>query len=154
MHSDKVKNNTVSKTKNGKMKFKQNDFTGEKMKIAICDNEQVIVNKIASLLEDYLHLHNYDVTYETFSSYEGLKDKIKEIDLFLLDHNMNDDTINPDDSDLMTGMQFAQVIREIGGEHKGIIFMTSYNDLKCDLSDLKFIFKQKRLPHFVRETAP
>ncbi len=120
------------------MKNNENDFTGETMKIAVCDNEQVIVKKVASLLEDYIHLRNYDVTYETFSSYEGLKDKIKEFDLFLLDHNMNDDTINPDDSDLMTGMQFAQVIRETGGEHTGIIFMTSYHDLIYKAQNVDF----------------
>lgn len=111
---------------------------GDEMKIAICDNEQIIVNKVVSLLEDYLHLRNYDATYETFDSYERLKERINEFDLFLLDHNMNDDLINPDNSELMTGLQFAQAIREIGDELKGIIFLTSYRDLIHQAQDVDF----------------
>lgn len=109
------------------------------MKIAICDNDKIIVDKVASMIEDYLYDRNYDATYDTFSSYESLSEKIKDYDLFLLDHNMNDDLINPEDSDLMTGMQFAQIIREVGGELKGIIFMTSYNDLIHTAQNVDFV---------------
>ncbi len=120
------------------MEIKENDFMGERMKIAICDNEKIIVDKLVSMLEDYLYMRNYDATYETFDSYESAKEKVNEFDLFLLDHNMNDNMINPEDSELMTGMEFAEIVRKTGGEHKGIIFMTSYHDLIYKAQNVDF----------------
>lgn len=113
--------------------------TGDKMKIAICDNEKILVDKLVSMLEDYLYDHSYEATYETFNSYEDVKERIEEFDLFLLDHNMNDDLINPEDSDLMTGMEFAKLIRAVGGELKGIVFLTSYRDLIYSAQAVDFV---------------
>lgn len=89
------------------------------MKIAICDDELTAREKIVTLVEDYSIEKNINIDYETFETYEGLKDKIPEFDLFILDYQMPG----------IDGMEFAQTIRENYGDDKIIIFVTSFNEI-------------------------
>lgn len=100
-----------------------------KMKIAICDNDEIITRRTVSLLEDYMEAKRINLKYEIFASYESVQDKIDDFDLFILDYNMNEDDIAPDGTDLMNGMDFARLIRSKSDPHKGIIFLTSYNEI-------------------------
>lgn len=110
------------------------------MKIAICDNEQVILDEISRGIEEYATTQSFDLTYETFKSYEGLTDRIDEFDLFVLDHNMDDFIINPDESPLMTGKEFARIIRNSSGSKKGIIILTAYHDIVYDTFDIGLVW--------------
>lgn len=84
------------------------------MKIAVCDNEQIILDEISN--------------------------KIDEFDLFVLDHNMDDFIINPDESPLMTGKEFARIIRNSSDRRKGIIILTSYHDIVYDTFDIGLVW--------------
>ena len=108
------------------------------MRIAICDNSEIILKRVVSLIEDYAEFkHIDDIRYETFTSYESAKEKIDDYDLFILDYNMNDDSINPDDSNLMTGMDFAKLVREKADPHKGVVFLTSYTDIVYEAFEVR-----------------
>ena len=110
------------------------------MKIAICDNEQVILDEISRGIEEYATTQSFDLTYETFKSYEGLMHRIDEFDLFVLDHNMDDFIINPDESPLMTGKEFARIIRNSSDSKKGIIILTAYHDIVYDTFDIGLVW--------------
>ncbi len=99
------------------------------MKIAVCDNEQIILNKVSSAIEEYIGKTDFDITYETFTTYESVNERIDEFDLFILDHNMNDNLIDPDESDLMTGIEFVKYMRQTSDPSKGVIIMTSHHDI-------------------------
>lgn len=113
---------------------------GEKMKIAVCDNEQVILDKISREIEEYANMQDFDLTYETFKSYESLTERIDEFDLFVLDHNMDDFIVNPDESPLMTGKEFARIVRKSSERKKGIIILTAYHDIVYDTFDIGLVW--------------
>lgn len=107
------------------------------MKIAICDNDTIILKHLEKLIEDYIDSRNHnDITYKTFTSYESVLDEIDNFDLFMLDYNMNDDSINPDTTDKLTGMDFARIVRKKADPHKGILFITSYTDIMPKVFDV------------------
>lgn len=110
------------------------------MKIAVCDNEQVILDEISREIEEYANTQAFDLTYETFKSYESLTDRIDEFDLFVLDHNMDDNLIDPKESKLMTGIDFAKIIRKSSDRKKGIIILTSYHDIVYDTFDIGLVW--------------
>lgn len=107
------------------------------MQIAICDNSEIILKRVVSLVEDYAEYNHVDIKYQTFTSYESAKEFIDDYDLFILDYNMNDDSINPDTSSLMTGMDFAKLVRETSDPHKGVIFLTSYTDIVYEAFEVR-----------------
>ena len=113
---------------------------GEKMKIAVCDNEQVILDEISREIEEYVSTQAFDLTYETFTSYENLIERIDEFDLFVLDHNMDDSLIDPNESQLMTGVEFAKIVRNTADTRKGIIILTSYHDIVYDTFDIGLVW--------------
>lgn len=99
------------------------------MKIAVCDNDKIIIRQTVSMLEDYMEEKKIDLKYDVFTTYESIRNRIEDFDLFILDYNMNDDNISPDGTDLMNGMDFAKLVRSSADPHKGIIFLTSYNEI-------------------------
>lgn len=107
------------------------------MNIAICDNNKIILRKLVSLIEDYAEFKHIDLTYSTFTNYEDILKQIDDFDLFILDYNMNDDSIRPDSSKLLTGMDFAKILRSKANPHKGIIFLTSYTEIVYEAFEVR-----------------
>lgn len=99
------------------------------MRIAVCDNDEIIIRQTVSMLDDYMEKKKINLKYEIFTSYESVLSRIDDFDLFILDYNMNDDSIAPDSTDLMNGMDFAKRVRSTADPHKGIVFLTSYNEI-------------------------
>ncbi len=98
------------------------------MKIAVCDDDEIITQQTAQLLNEYLDHRRFVFEYDIFTSYEELADKIDDYTLFFLDYNMNDSNISPNEPDRMNGMDFARLLRSKSKPTKGIIFLTSYSD--------------------------
>lgn len=88
------------------------------MRIAVCDDESVVLNKISEILEDYIEEYNVELDYSTFDNYEDLCSRMDEYDLFILDYMMP----------RMNGMDFARKLREESVKNSGIIFLTAYSD--------------------------
>lgn len=107
------------------------------MKIAVCDNDEIITRQTVSLLEDYMEVKKVNLKYEVFTSYESVQDRIDDFDLFILDYNMNEDSIALDGTDLMNGMEFARLVRSKADPHKGIIFLTSYNEIVYETFEVR-----------------
>lgn len=107
------------------------------MKIAVCDNDEITTRQTVSMLEDYMEEKNIGLTYEVFSSYESVADRIEDFDLFFLDYNMNDDSVSADENGLMNGMNFAKLIRSSADPHKGIIFLTSYKEIVYECFEVR-----------------
>ena len=56
--------------------------------IAICDDEQVILNSIEKLVTDFFHSQNIEIKFFLFSSGEELLDSCNDIDILFLDIQM------------------------------------------------------------------
>lgn len=98
----------------------------EKINIAVCDNNSIVIENIAKVIDDVAESRHFNIRYCSFTSYEQLIGRINEFDLFILDYNMADS--DDDDSsfeDKINGMEFAKLIRQ-HDEKKGIIFITAY----------------------------
>lgn len=93
------------------------------MRIAICDDELAAREQIVSFTEDYARERRIELDYAVFDSYEGLRDRIGEFDVFILDYQMPQ----------IDGLTFASMIREQYGQNcKAIIFVTSYDEIVYD----------------------
>lgn len=100
---------------------------GIAINIAICDNNTVINNIIADMLDEYAKDRKIQIDYETFTDYNQLINKIDIFDLFILDYNMSDNGENVSENKT-DGMTFARYLRSFHNNHKGIIFITAYPD--------------------------
>lgn len=97
------------------------------MKIAVCDDEQVVLNKISGIFEDYIEANNAELDYSIFESYEDLCSQMDEFDLFILDYMMPG----------MNGMDFARKLREESDRNSGIIFLTAYSDFVYEAFEVR-----------------
>lgn len=97
----------------------------EKINIAICDNNSIVLSDIAKMLEDFSEKGSIDVSYSCFNEYEQLLDKISDFDFFILDYNMADNDDGSDSEEKINGMEFARRIRQ-RSDRKGIVFITAY----------------------------
>ncbi len=97
----------------------------KKINIAICDNNNVVLDNISKLLEDFSESRHIDISYSIFTDYEQLNNRINDFDLFILDYNMADNEDCKNTEDKINGMEFARLIRQCS-DKKGIIFITAY----------------------------
>ena len=97
----------------------------ENINIAICDNNNSVVESISKMIEDFSESRHIDIQYSTFYDYNQLRYRIKDLDLFILDYNMSDNVDNSISEDKLNGLDFAKLIRQYS-EKKGIIFITAY----------------------------
>lgn len=109
---------------------------GIHINIAICDNNPVINNLIAGMIDDYQEERSVNFDYEMFTSYNQLADKINSFDLFILDYNMSDGC-SAEDDDGTDGLTFARHIRDVSGSTKGIIFITAYPDFVYEAFEVR-----------------
>lgn len=107
------------------------------MKIAVCDNDEIITRQTAKLLDEYLDHRKIVFEYDIYTTYEELADKIDDYSLFLLDYNMNDDSVSPSGTELMNGMDFARLLRSKSKPTKGIVFLTSYSDFVYEAFEVR-----------------
>ena len=87
------------------------------LKIAVCDDEQIYLDKACSLLEQYAAANNTEITVQAFSSSSGLLDRIEggeRYSVYLLDIYMPG----------VSGMSVATELRSMG-IHDPVIFLTS-----------------------------
>lgn len=87
------------------------------LRIAVCDDEQLYLDKTRAMLEQYAAAHDRPITAETFSNPSDLLDKLEsgvEYDIYLLDIYMPG----------VTGMGVAAELRKRSCESP-IIFLTS-----------------------------
>ena len=105
------------------MHTKTNVFTKEgatMLKIAVCDDEQLYLDKTRTMLEQYAAVHDRSITAEYFVNPSDLIDKLEsgeEYDIYLLDIYMPG----------VTGMSVAAEIRKRNCESP-IVFLTSSAD--------------------------
>ena len=86
--------------------------------IAICDDEQVILNSIEKLVTDFFHSQNIEIKIFLFSSGEELLGSGKDIDILFLDIQMKQ----------LNGIETARKIRSKG--YKGfLIFITVLKEM-------------------------
>ena len=86
--------------------------------IAICDDEQVILNSIEKLITDFFHSQNLESKIFLFSSGEELLGSGKDIDILFLDIQMKQ----------LNGIETARKIRSKG--YKGfLIFITVLKEM-------------------------
>lgn len=86
--------------------------------IAICDDEQVILNSIEKLVTDFFHSQNIEIKIFLFSSGEELLGSCKDIDILFLDIQMKQ----------LNGIETARKIRSKG--YKGfLIFITVLKEM-------------------------
>lgn len=97
----------------------------EKIKIAVCDNNSVVIENVAKVIDNVSESRRVDIDYRSFTSYEQLIGRINEFDLFILDYNMADGDDDLSFEDKINGMEFARLIRQ-HDEKKGIIFITAF----------------------------
>jgi len=111
------------------------------MKIAICDDERPAREAVVTLLEDYIREKRCEIPYEVFESYNDLKDRIEEFNIFLMDYETPE----------INGMEFARMVREKYGEEKAIIFITSYESVVYEAYEvraLRYILKPVKKDKF------
>lgn len=97
----------------------------KKINIAICDNNNAVIESISKMIEDFSESRHIDIQYSTFYDYNQLRYRINEFDLFILDYNMSDNGNDSVSENRINGLEFAKLIRQ-HSEKKGIIFITAY----------------------------
>jgi len=107
------------------------------MKIAICDDEQVIVNRLKQYVSDFFKKKEIEIELHTYNDGNILLADSEKIlfDVLLLDIEMPS----------ISGMEIADSIRE-ENEYVNIIFITNRDDLVYDslkFTPLRFIRKSR-----------
>ena len=97
------------------------------MKIAVCDDQKIILREISNLIEEYSYNNLYEIKDETFLNYNDLKNRIDEFDIFILDYKMPD----------IDGLTFSKMIRERFMNSKAIIFITAYPEIVYDTFEVR-----------------
>ncbi len=92
------------------------------MRIAVCDDEQIWIESIITVLEDYSIERKIDLEYKAFGSYAELEPETDDFDIFIMDYQTPE----------IDGLTFAGRIREKYGNKKTIIFLTSYQEVVYD----------------------
>ncbi len=89
------------------------------LKIIVCDDEVVFLNKITKIIRQEFSKHNIDIEIDSFLSGEKLieKNDIHDFKLIFLDIEIKD----------INGIEVAKILRNRGYEGT-IIFITSYMD--------------------------
>lgn len=86
--------------------------------IAVCDDEQIVLNSIKKLVSDFLHIKNIEAKIFLFSSGEELLNSGKDIDILFLDIQMGH----------LDGIETAKKMRNRG--YKGyLIFITVLKEM-------------------------
>ncbi len=104
------------------------------MRIAVCDDNQIILDEISDMIDEYSEKSRAKIQHSCFSSYKEILDRIDDFDLFLLDYRMDDSNGNADE---MNGMEFAKVIRQKTGNIKSIIFITAYPEVVYEAFEVR-----------------
>ena len=92
-----------------------------KMKIAICDDEQVIIKLVKPKLYEYANSHRIDLVVDEYYSGEALVTADKNYDIIFLDYQMG----------RLNGLDAAKILRERNAAC-AIIFLTSYTHFVFD----------------------
>lgn len=104
------------------------------MRIAVCDDNRIILNEISEMLEEYLEKSKIKASYYCFESYNDISGRTDDFDLFLLDYRMDDFSAKSNEPD---GMEFAKVLREKYGNSKTVIFITAYPEIVYDSFEVR-----------------
>lgn len=97
------------------------------MKIAVCDDEKNCLEMVVTCIEEYCTARKVNLEYECFTNYCDLEPRIGEFDFFVMDYRMPG----------IDGLTFAGRIREIYGEQKSIVFVTSYSEIVYDAFEVR-----------------
>ena len=104
------------------------------MRIAICDDNPIVLDELAALIDDYSETKKIHISYEKFNNYELILQCLNDFDLFLLDYRMDDSS---GDADQMNGMEFARVLRQKFGSTKSVIFITAYPEIVYEAFEVR-----------------
>lgn len=97
------------------------------MKIAVCDDEKISLEAVVTYIEDYCAERKSSLEYECFTNYPDLEPRIDEFDFFVMDYQTPE----------IDGLTFARKIREVHGEQKAIIFVTSFSEIVYDSFEVR-----------------
>lgn len=111
-----------------------NEKERKAMRIAVCDDNRIILDEISSMLDEYSESQKIKIRYSCFENYEEIADRIDDFDLFLLDYRMDDSN---KDNDGINGMEFAKLLREKSGKTKSVIFITAYPEIVYDAFEVR-----------------
>ncbi len=92
------------------------------MRIALCDDERRENERIASLIEDYAAMRDYDIRCESFTDGESLLAEEK-FDLYLLDYRLENET----------GVEIARALKEKYNRAVSVCFLTSYESAAVEV---------------------
>jgi len=104
------------------------------MRIAVCDDNKIILNEISEMLEEYLEKSKIKASYYCFESYNDISGRTDDFDLFLLDYRMDDFSAKSNEPN---GMEFAKMLREKYGNSKTVIFITAYPEIVYDSFEVR-----------------
>lgn len=104
------------------------------MRIAVCDDNRIILNEISEMLEEYLEKSKIKASYYCFESYNDISGRTDDFDLFLLDYRMDDYSAKSNET---SGMEFAKSLRKKYGNSKTVIFITAYPEIVYDAFEVR-----------------
>lgn len=87
------------------------------MNIAICEDEQIIIDELEILLSDFFNEKRIDITVSTFLTANEFLSSNESFDLVLLDYQLPD----------MTGMDVARSIRS-SSRKTTVVFITAFSE--------------------------
>lgn len=115
------------------------------IKIAICDDQQIMRAEIIKRLSEYRIKRNVDVQIYEYENGTRLLEDEKEYDLVFLDYEFKNDARND-------GLSIAKRLRE-KQQNLTIIFLSSHNDIVCDsfsVGTFRFLLKPIDAEKFIK----
>lgn len=104
------------------------------MKIAICDDEKILLSELRTKIYEYSNLHNWESAVDTYEcGYDLINSKMK-YDIIILDYQMDE----------IDGLETAKLLRNGINKLSCIIFLTSYPEIAIpayDVDTYRFVIK-------------
>lgn len=105
------------------------------MKIAICDDEKILLSNLKSIIYDYSNLHNWESVVYTYENGKDLIESNIKFDIIILDYQM----------DNLNGLETAKLLRTGKNKESCIIFLTSFPEIAIpayEVDTYRFVVKK------------
>lgn len=104
------------------------------MRIAICDDEKVLLSELKSKIYDYSNSYNWESIIDTYDSGTDLINSNLKYDIIILDFQMEN----------LNGLETAKILRDGINRLSCIIFLTSYPEIAIsayEVDTYRFVIK-------------
>lgn len=106
------------------------------MRIALCDDDKSLVEKLRNEIYGYSNLHNWEPVIDVYYSGQTLVKTETKYDIIVLDYQMDD----------LDGIETAKILRQSINEFSCIIFLTSFPEVAIPaykVDTYRFVEKSK-----------